>query len=114
LCLVSSTKNVEEENFKNFLRDTKRIYTTPAAPKTLFVRPKEGDPLPKPERQKQFRMGVGMLLYLLKHLRADISNSVRELSKVADVANKEHFKALLRTIKYGLVTEHWVYYFSQS
>jgi hypothetical protein len=50
-------------------------------------------------------MGVGMLLYLVKHSRPDNSNSDRELSKVADGATEGHFKALLRTIKYVLVTE---------
>jgi hypothetical protein len=59
-----------------------------------------------PERQKQFRMGVGMLLYLVQHSRPDISNLVRELSKVAEGATEAHFKALLRTIKYVIDTEH--------
>ena len=47
-----------------------------------------------------------MLLYLVKHTRLDIANSVRELSKVADGANYAHWKALLRNIKYVLDTEH--------
>jgi hypothetical protein len=64
-----------------------------------------GEPLISPEKQKQFRMGVGMLLYLVKYFRPDISNSVRELSKVADGATEGHFKAHLRTIKYVLGTE---------
>jgi hypothetical protein len=50
-------------------------------------------------------MGVGMLLYLVKHSRPDISNSIRELSKVADGATEAHYKALLRTIKYVIDTE---------
>jgi hypothetical protein len=45
------------------------------------------------------------LLYLVKHSRTDISNSVRELSKVADGATKDHFMELLRTIKYVIETE---------
>jgi hypothetical protein len=40
-----------KENFKNILGDTNRIYTTPSAPKTLIIRPKEGDPLVTPKRQ---------------------------------------------------------------
>jgi hypothetical protein len=69
-----------KENFKNILGDTKRIYSTLSAPKTLIVWPKEGDPLVTTERQKQFRMGVGMLLYLVKYLHPDLSNSVRVVS----------------------------------
>jgi len=45
-----------------------------------------------------------MLLYLVKHSRPDISNAVRELSKVADGATEAHWKALLRCIKYVLDT----------
>jgi hypothetical protein len=41
-----------------------------------------------------------MLLYLVKHSRPDIANTVRELSKVADGATEAHWKALLRCIKY--------------
>jgi hypothetical protein len=59
-----------------------------------------------PEKQKQLRMGVGMLLYWVKHSLPDISNSVREFSKVAAGANEAHFNALLRTIKYFIDTEH--------
>jgi hypothetical protein len=90
-------KNLKE-NFASIIGDTTRIFKTPSAPKTLIMHPKEGDPLISPERQNLFRMRVGMLLYLVKHSRPDISNSVRELSK--------HFKSLLRTVKYFIDTEH--------
>jgi hypothetical protein len=104
----SSTKVTEEFKGKlqDILGDTKRIYTTPSALKTLIIRPQEGNPLVTPQRQKQFRMGVGILLYLVKHSRPDISNLVRELSNVADGATEAHFKELLRTVKYVIDTEH--------
>ena len=47
-----------------------------------------------------------MLLYLVKHSRPDISNAVRELSKVCDGATECHWKALMRTIKYVLTTQN--------
>ena len=34
------------------------------------------------EEQASYQSGVGSLFYLLKHSRPDLSNSVRELSKV--------------------------------
>jgi hypothetical protein len=46
-----------------------------------------------------------MFLYLVKHSCPDISNSVRDLSKAADGATENRFKALLRTLKYVLGTE---------
>ena len=47
-----------------------------------------------------------MLLYLVKHSRPEISNAVREISKVADGATEANWKALLRTIKYVIDTEN--------
>jgi hypothetical protein len=49
---------------------------------------------------------VQMLLYLVKHSRFDIANSVRELSKVADGATIAHWKLLLRCVKYVITTEY--------
>jgi hypothetical protein len=47
-----------------------------------------------------------MLLYLVKHSWYDISNSVRELSKVADGATKDHWKKLLHNIMFVISTEY--------
>ena len=51
------------------------------------------------EEQSEFRSGVGSLLYLLKHSRPDLSNSVCELTKVMDGANKAHQKMLHWNLK---------------
>lgn len=50
-----------------------------------------------------------MLLYLVKHSKPDIANAVRELSKVADIANQAHWKALMRLIKYVLDTRKFCF-----
>jgi hypothetical protein len=93
------------KHFDDVVSQTRSTHT-PAAPRTSIVRPTPGDPLITPEEQRRFRTGVGMLLYLVKHSRPDISNAVRELSKVADGATYSHWKALLRTIKYVLDTKN--------
>lgn len=69
------------------------------------MRPQEGDPLISTSDQTIYRSGVGMLLYLVKHSRPEISNAVRELSKVGDGATKAHWKDMMRTIKYVLDTK---------
>jgi hypothetical protein len=46
-----------------------------------------------------------MHLYLVKHSRPDISNAVRELSKVADGAIRGHWKTMTRLIKFVLDSE---------
>jgi hypothetical protein len=45
-----------------------------------------------------------MLLYLVKNSRPDISDAVRELTKVLDGATSAHWKAMLRVIKYVIDT----------
>jgi hypothetical protein len=45
-------------NLKDLIEDSARVFKTPSAPKTLIIRPEDGDPLVSPENQKKFRMDV--------------------------------------------------------
>ena len=56
------------------------------------------------EQQREYRSGVGSLLYLLKHSRPELSNPIRELSKAMHEPNIDHMKELLRVIKWVLNT----------
>ena len=47
---------------------------------------------------------MGLILFLIKFSRPDISNAVRELTKVNDGATQENFKQMLRTVKCVLDT----------
>jgi hypothetical protein len=57
------------------------------------------------EKQQQYRSGVGMLMYLVKHSRPDIANATRELTKVLDGATEAHWKAMMRIIKFVWIQE---------
>ena len=70
-----------------------------------IVRPGEGKELIAKDEQTKYRSGIGMLLYLVKFSRPDLSNAVRELSKVNDGATKEHVHDLLRVIKFAIDTK---------
>jgi hypothetical protein len=94
-----------EESFGQFCEKGNRYFLTPAAPKTVIVRPEKDMPLLSVTNQTQYRSGVGMLLYLVKHSRPDLANAVRELTKVLDKATIAHWKALLRTIKFVFDTK---------
>ena len=50
----------------------------------------------KKKNQTRYRSEVGLLLYLLKHVRIDLFKSVRELVKVIDGAMKEHEKMMIK------------------
>jgi hypothetical protein len=54
------------------------------------------------EKQEKYQSGVRIILWLMKHSRPDISNAVREASKVIDGATRKHWKYFLRMIKYAL------------
>ena len=94
-----------EQKFGHLIK-TDREYKTPGAPGIMVVRPNPDDPKLDADMQTQYRSGVGMLLYLIKHSRPELSNSVRELTKVMDGATEAHWKMLLRVIKYTLDTKH--------
>jgi Reverse transcriptase (RNA-dependent DNA polymerase) len=91
--------NKLESKFFNEIKDLK-VYDTPAGMQDKIIRPEESSVLLSYEDQKNFRSGVGSLLYLVKHSRPDVANAVRNLSKVMDGATAAHQKILHRAIKY--------------
>jgi hypothetical protein len=76
------------------------------------MRPEKGDNILSPKDQTKYHSGVGMLLYLVKHSRPNISNAVRELTKVLDGATNAHWKSLIHTNKFGLDTRLYALRFS--
>jgi len=68
------------EKFGDEVKD-KRVYTTPGTPRFKIAQPDCDSELLDKETQQRYCSGVGMLLYLTKYLRPDISNIIRELSK---------------------------------
>ena len=89
----------------NDLTRGKKTYDCPGTPHKNIIRGSEDDKYIDTERQKVYRSGVGILLYLVKHTRLDIANATRELSKCLDKATEETWKELLRAIKYVIDTQ---------
>lgn len=87
------------EKFEEKIENLKK-YDTPAIASSHVKRCIDDEEGLNDDDQQDFRSGVGSLLYLLKHSRPDLSNSVRELSKVMDRANKAHEKMLHRVIRF--------------
>ena len=59
------------------------------------------------EEQTLYLSGVGMLLFLIKYLRPDLSNVTRELAKCMDGAIDAAMKELFRAIKFVIDTEDY-------
>ena len=77
-----------------------RKYESPVSTGYAVVRPVEGEPILSEEMQTRYRSGIGILMFLIKYSRPDISNAVRELSKINDGATEGQYKELLRVMKY--------------
>ena len=88
-----------EESFGKQLTDMK-VTKTPGTPGIGVTKCTEESKVITVEKQTQYRSGTGMLLFLIKHSRPDISNSVRELSKALDGATGHAWKELFRVMKF--------------
>ena len=102
-----SQKDIIKKLEVNFGSDVKSMmkYNSPMTGRV--VRPDEEAPKLPDGKQSRYRSGVGMLLYLVKHSRPDLSNSVRELAKVMDGATEAHWKDMMRAIKYVIDTKEF-------
>ena len=70
-------------------------YRTPGTPGiNIIYNPDPRDSMDK-QGHKEYRSGVGMLLWLVKHSRPDIANSVGKLTKVLDSPSKVSYKEML-------------------
>ena len=84
----------EIESLKKKFREQvmgKWNYKTPDMPNCLIVWPTNNSKKISVKDQKLFWFGIGLLKYLVKHSKPDIANTVWELSKVMDGANKALF-----------------------
>jgi len=82
-------------------------YKTPGTPGVGLEKPRDKEATIEPSLQELYRSGVGMLLFLVKHTRPEISNVVRELSKLVSGASKYAYKEFMRTTKFVLDTKDY-------
>jgi hypothetical protein len=77
-----------------------RKYLTPGTPRFKIQKSTEDLEVINDDFQRKYRSGVGMLLYLTKYSRPDISNIVRVMSKCMNAASWGSYQELLRVIKF--------------
>ena len=93
-----------EKKFKH-LTKRKSCMKTPGTPGIKSLKPENDEECLSDELQTEYRSGTGMLLYLVKHSRPDISNAVRELTKCMDKACMRSYKEMERVIRFVLSTK---------
>ena len=90
-----------DEKYGKHVKDV-HSHKTPGMPKFFIVRPMEKSNNISAEDQREYWLGVGVLLYLVKCLCPNLANMTRELLKANIGANPAAFKELLCIIKYAL------------
>ena len=80
-------------------------HKTPGTPKFLIIRPTEEIEEISIKDQREYQLGISMLLYLVKHSHPDLANATRELLKAINGANPAAYKVLLHVIKYVINTK---------
>ena len=78
-------KNIKKK-FGELIWDV-QSHKTPSTPKFLIARPMVEDEMISAEDKQDYWSGIGMLLYLVKHLCPNLANATKELSKANDDAN---------------------------
>ena len=82
-----------------------RLSLTPGTPRFTSRRVENQEDKVNPKEHETYWSGVGTLLYLTKHSRPDICNSVRELSKTMDAPAPVHLKEMYKAIRHLLSTK---------
>jgi hypothetical protein len=98
--LIKKMEKTFHEEIKNL-----REFKTPAVPGEIISRTEDETEIVDHQVHRSFRSGVGMLLYLIKFSRPDISNAVREIAKVMDGPTMIQVKSLYRLIKFVVDTK---------
>jgi hypothetical protein len=93
-----------ETQFGNMFKKLPKC-KTPGTPHVGIYKPVSPEAVINQKDQSIYRSGVGMLLYLIKYSRPDISNAVRKLSKGMKEPMPNAFKELKRVLKYIIDTK---------
>ena len=83
-------KNMEKK-FGKHVQDV-WSHKTPDMPKFLIIRSVVDNEKISTKDQKEYQLGEGMMLYLVKHLHLNLANMTRELSRANDGANPVAYK----------------------
>ena len=102
---LSIIKSLEQKFGEREMKE--RLSMTPGTPRFTARRLENEEDNVKAEDHEIYRSGVGTLLYLTKHSRADSSSPVRELSKTMDAPAPVHLKEIYKLIRFVLSTKDY-------
>ena len=101
----SIIKSLEQQFGERAMKE--RLSLTPGTPRFTARRLENPEGKVSPKEHETYRSGVGELLYLTKHIRPDMCNPVRELSKTMDAQAPVHLKEMYKLIRFVLSTKDY-------
>ena len=101
----SIIKSLEQKFGEREMKE--RFSVTPGTPRFTVRRPENPEDKVSPVEHETYRSRVGTLLCLPKHIRPDICNPVRELSKTMDAPAPVHLKEMYKVIRFVLSTKYY-------
>jgi hypothetical protein len=97
--VLKFTQLVMLRSFDDEFEMPEQYYVSPGEPGKVLDQTEEGQELSR-SMQTKYRAGVGKLLHMMRWSRPEIWNSVRETSRRMQLPNKDHYKAMIRIMKY--------------
>ena len=103
------TQPVMIQSFQDEFKLPDYEYESPAESGQVLVAVVKGQEL-SGSNQSIYRSGVGKLLHMMRWSRPEIWNAVRETSRRMQIASRAHLAAMLRIMKYCIMTKDdgWV------
>jgi hypothetical protein len=104
--LLKFTQPVLMQSYNNEFKLPRKSYRMPAPAGLVLVAGKKKEAL-SPAMQKKYCSGTGKAMHVMQYSKPETYNAVQDLSCHMHKAMQDHFKAMLRVLKYSLDTvEH--------
>jgi hypothetical protein len=101
--LLKFTQPLLMQSYNDKFELPKRSYRTPAPTGLVLVAGNKEEAL-SPAMQKKYCSGTGKAMHAMQYSKLETYNSVQDLSRHMHEAMQDHFKAMLRVLKYSLDT----------
>ncbi len=99
--LLKFTQPVLMQSYNDEFKVPKKSYRMPAPTGWVLVAGKEEEAL-NPAMQMKYCSGTGKAMHVMQYSKPETYNAVQDLSCHMHEATQDHFKAMLRVLKYSL------------
>jgi hypothetical protein len=101
--LLKFTQPVLMQSYNDKFELPKNSYRKPASEGLVLVVGKKKE-APSPAMQKRYCSGTGKAMHAMQYSKPEMHNAVQDLSRHMHKATQDHYKAMLRVLKYNVDT----------